>query len=110
VPLGELVGEAGGDHPRQEQARAGAAQPQAPRDGTAAPWPLPRRLTERLLEGWGIGHGAAGAIDQAGAMPGPSLFIQGGMLHGTTDTGEEAVKEAQREFGPRLTVCCRGEL
>ena len=69
--LGEIVGEEGRDHQLQEQARAGVEQSQPSRHGNAAPRPVLRRLTERLLEGRGIGHGTARAIDQQGAMPVP---------------------------------------
>ena len=40
----------------------------------------------------------------------PPRFVHGGMLHSATETLEEAVKEAQRELGPRLTVGRRREL
>jgi hypothetical protein len=69
--LGKIVGQEGCNHPLQEQARAGVEQPQKVCHGKATPRPLLRRLTEGLLEGRGIGHGAARAIDQQGAMPVP---------------------------------------
>jgi hypothetical protein len=75
VHLGKIVGEAGRDHELQAQARAGVEQPQEVRHGNAAPRPLLRRLTARLLEGRGIRHGAARAIDPKGAMPVPLPFI-----------------------------------
>jgi hypothetical protein len=71
VPLGQIMGQAGCDHQLQEQARAGVEQPQEVCHGNAAPRPLLRRLTEGLLEGRGLGHGASRAIDQQGAMPVP---------------------------------------
>ena len=40
----------------------------------------------------------------------PPLVVQGGMLQGAAETIEEAVNESPRGFGPRVTVCCRGEL
>ena len=71
VPLGKIVGQTGGDHQLQEQARAGMEQPQEVCHGQAAPRPLLRRRPEGLLEGRSIGHGAARAIDPTGAMPVP---------------------------------------
>jgi hypothetical protein len=73
--LGKIVGHEGCDHQLQEQARAGVEQPQEVCHGKAAPRPLLRRLLEGLLEGRGIGHGAARAIDQTGAMPVPPPSI-----------------------------------
>jgi hypothetical protein len=34
----------------------------------------------------------------------PPLFVQGRSLHRGSEALEEALKEAQREFGTRLTV------
>jgi hypothetical protein len=73
--LGQIVGEEGCDHQLEEQARAGVEQPQEVCHGNAAPRPLLRRLTEGVLEGRGIGHGAARASDQQGAMPVPPPCI-----------------------------------
>ena len=73
--LGKIVGEERCDHQLEEQARAGVEQPQEVCHGKAAPRPLLRRLTEGLLEGRGIGPGAARAIDQKGAMPVPPPCI-----------------------------------
>jgi hypothetical protein len=42
-------------------------------------------------------------------MPMPPPFVQGGVLHGAAKTLEEAVKDAQRECGPRVTVGGRRE-
>jgi hypothetical protein len=71
VPLGQIVGQEGCDHPLQEQARAGVKPPQERCHGNAAPRPWRRRRTEGRLEGRGIGQGAARALDHTGAMPGP---------------------------------------
>ena len=71
LPLGQIMGQAGGDPPLQEQARAGVAQPQEGGHGQAAFRPWLRRLTEGLLEGRGLGHGAARTLDQQGARPLP---------------------------------------
>jgi hypothetical protein len=65
------VGEAGRAPQLQEQARAGVEQPEEPGDGHAAPRPLRRGLTGGLLEGRGLGPGAARAPGQRGAMPRP---------------------------------------
>ena len=73
--LGKIVGQEGCDHQLQEQARARVEQPQEVRHGKAAPRPLLCRLTDGLLEGRGIGPGAARAIDQKGAMPVPPPCI-----------------------------------
>jgi hypothetical protein len=69
--LGQLMGQAGGDHQLQEQARAGVAPPQEVGHGHAASRPWLRRRTAGLLEGRGIGPGAARTIDHQGAMPMP---------------------------------------
>jgi hypothetical protein len=79
-------------------------QPQQPRYGKAAARPLPRRLAERALQGRSTRHGASRAIDEKGAMAMPPSFVQGGWLHGTPETLEEAGEEVEREFGTRLTV------
>jgi hypothetical protein len=73
--LGTIVGQEGCDHQLQEQARAGVEQPQEVCHGNATPRPWLHRLTEGLLEGRDIGHGAARAIDQQGAMPVPPPCI-----------------------------------
>jgi hypothetical protein len=75
LPPGAIVGEKGRDHPLQAQARARMEPPQQSRHGQAAPRPLLRRLAERLLERRGIGHGAARALDQEGAMALPAPFL-----------------------------------
>jgi hypothetical protein len=46
---GQVMGEEGRGHPRQEESGARMEQPQQPYHGNAAPRPLPRRLAERLL-------------------------------------------------------------
>jgi hypothetical protein len=61
-------------------------QAQEPGHREAAPRPLHCRLAEGRLQGRGIGHGAARAIDKKGAMPMPPLFVQGGVLHGVAET------------------------
>jgi hypothetical protein len=91
---GEIVGEQGRDHPRQEHASAGMEQSQQPSDGNAAPRPLPRRWAERFLQSWGIGHRAARAIDAERTMTMPPPVIQSEVLHRTAETLQEAVKEA----------------
>jgi hypothetical protein len=101
---GEIVGEEGGNHQLQEHTGAGMEQAQEPRHGEAAPRPLLRRLAKRLLEGRGIGHRAPRAIDQKRAMALPPPFVQGGSLHRRSEALEEESEEAQREFGPGLTV------
>ena len=83
--LGEIVGEEGCDHQLQEHTGAGVEQPQEVRHGKAAPRPLLCRLAEGLLEGRGIGHRAARAIDEKGAMPMPPPVVQGGSLHGAAE-------------------------
>ena len=107
--LGEIVGEEGRDDQLQEHPGARMEQPQEVRHGKAAPRPLLRRLAERLLQGRGIGHGAARAIDEKGAMAMPPPFVQGGALHRAAEALQEEVKEAQREFGAGLTVGRRTE-
>jgi hypothetical protein len=77
--------------------------------GKPHPGPLPRRLTERLLQGRRVRHGAPRAIDEKGAMPMPPLVVQGGVLHGPPEALQEEVKKAQRESGASLAVCCRPE-
>ena len=84
-------------------------EPQQVRHGKAAPRPLLRRLTERGLEGRRIRHRACRAIDEEGAMPMPPPVVRGGSLHSGSEALEEVVKEAQREFGPCLTVGGRRE-
>jgi hypothetical protein len=100
---GEVVGEEGRDHPRQEHTGACMKQPQEPSDGNAAPGPLLRRLAERVLEGRRIGHGAARAIDEEGVMSMPPPVIHGGSLHGTAAALQEEGTKASRESGPGLT-------
>ena len=82
-------------------------QPQEPGDGKAAAGTLLRRLAERVLSGRGVEHGASRAIDQQRAMTMPPAFIQDSGLHGAAEALEQKVKEAQREFGTRLTVSRR---
>jgi hypothetical protein len=69
-----------------EYTGARMAQPQEGRHGKAAPRPLCYGLAKRLLEGRRIGHGAARAIDQEGAMPIPPAVVQGRALHGAAET------------------------
>jgi hypothetical protein len=76
VPLGEIVGEEGRDHPLQEDSRARLEPPQEPSDGDAAPRPRLRRWAERLLSCRDIGHGAPRASDENGAMPVPLPLIR----------------------------------
>ena len=83
--LGEIVGEEGCDDELEEQARARLAQPQPSRPGEAAPRALLRRLTAPFLQGWGIGHRAARAIDQQWTRALPSPFVQDGSLHGAAE-------------------------
>src|SRR5215475_2434742 len=84
-------------------------QPQPSRHGKAAPRPLLCGLAERFLEGRGIGHGTSRAIDEKRAMAMPPPFVQGRLLHRAAETLEKESEEAQREFGPRLTVGRRRE-
>jgi hypothetical protein len=83
--------------------------PQEPRDGNAAPWSRLCRWAERVLEGRRIGPGAARARDQKRAMTMPPPFIPSGSRHGAAEMFEEAIKEAPREAGTRVTVGCRRE-
>ena len=85
------------------------AQPQEPGHREAAPRSLLRRLAEGCLEGWGIRHGAARAIDEKGAMALPSPLVQGGSLHRSSEALEEESEKASREFGTGLTVDRRTE-
>jgi hypothetical protein len=57
--LGEVVGEEGRDHQREEHTGARMEQPQKMRHGKAAPRPLLRRLAKRVLKGRGVGHGTS---------------------------------------------------
>src|SRR5919198_3394595 len=100
---GEIVGEEGRDDQLEEHTGARMAQPQQSRHGEAAPRPRLCWLAEGLLEGRGIGHGTARAIDEKRAMAMPPPFVQGGSLHGATETLEEESEEVPREFGTRLT-------
>jgi hypothetical protein len=63
--------------------------PQETGHGETAPRPLLRRLAEGGLEGRGIRHGAARAIDEKGAMALPSPFVQGGSLNRSSEALEE---------------------
>ena len=106
---GQIVGEAGRDHELQEHPGPRMEPPQLSRPGKAALWPLLCWLAERVLEGRGIGHGISRAIDEKRAMALPPPVVQGGSLHGATETLEDESEEAQGEFGPRLTVYRRAE-
>jgi len=66
---GQIMGEEGCGHQRQEESGARVEQPQQPYHGKAAPRPLHVRLAARVPEGRGIRHRAARAIDEEGAMP-----------------------------------------
>jgi hypothetical protein len=101
---GEIVGEEGRNHQLQKHTGARVEQPQEPSDGKAAPRPLLRRLAERGLEGRRIGHGAARAIDEEGAVAMQSPVVRGGSLHGAAEALQEEVKDAYRESGTGLTV------
>jgi hypothetical protein len=107
--LGQVVGEEGRDHPRQEQARAGMKQPQQARHGNAAPGPLYRWLTKGLLSSRGIRHGASRAIHEKRAMAMPLAFVRDAGLQGAAEARQEEVKEASRESGTGLTVGRRAE-
>jgi len=50
-------------------------QGQQMRNGKATAWLLFRWLTALLLQNGRIGHGAARAIDEEGAMPMPATFL-----------------------------------
>jgi hypothetical protein len=50
-------------------------QGQQMRNGKATAWLLFRWLTELLLQNGRIGHGAARAIDEEGAMTMPATFL-----------------------------------
>jgi hypothetical protein len=107
--LSQVVGEERRDDQLREHTGASMEQPQQSRHGKATPRPLLRRLAEGGLQGRGIGHGAARAINQKGAVALPPSFVQGGALHGAAEALEQQVKEAQREFGTSLTVGRRTE-
>jgi hypothetical protein len=70
---------------------------------------LHRRLAERFLQSWGIGHRAARAIDEEGTMALPPPVVQGRSLHGVVEALQEEVKETDRESGAGLTVGRRCE-
>jgi len=90
---GQIVGEEGRDHQLEAHTGARMEQPQQPRPGEAAPRPLLRWLAERVLEGRGIGHGAARAIDEKRAMTMPPPFVQGGSLYGAAEALEAEGEE-----------------
>lgn len=62
-------------HELGEEACASMKQGQQMRNGKATAWLLFRWLTELLLQNGRIGHGAARAIDEEGAMPMPATFL-----------------------------------
>jgi hypothetical protein len=72
---GQVMGEEGRDHQLQEESGTRVEQAQQPYHGKATPWPLHRRLAERLLQGRSVRHGAARAIDQTGAVAMPAPFL-----------------------------------
>ena len=104
MPLGEIVREAGGDHALQEEPGARRAEPQEPRHGTAAPGPLHVGLAARLLEGRGIGPGAARAIDHQGAMAVPPPVVGHVGPHGSAHAGSSEAKAVEGECRAGLTV------
>jgi hypothetical protein len=106
---GEIVGWEGRDHQFQEHTGARIEQPQGVCHRKAAPWPLPCRLAERVLEGRSIGHRASQAIDKEGAMTMPPLVAQGGSLDGAAEALQEEVKEEQWDSSTGLTVGLRRE-
>ena len=79
---GEIVGEQGRDDQLEERPSARMKEPQQVCHGNAAPWPLHIRLAERLLQGWGIRHRAARAIDEEGEMHRPPPVVHGVARHG----------------------------
>jgi hypothetical protein len=106
---GQSVSEAGRDHELQEHTGARMEPPQPSRHGNAAPRPRLCWRAERFLSGRGLGHGTSRAIDEKRAMTMPPPFVQGRRLHRAAEPLEQASEEAQREFGPRVTVGRRRE-
>jgi hypothetical protein len=76
--VGQVVGEEGCDDQLQEHPGARMEEPQKVRHGKATPRPLLGRLAERVLEGWGIGHRAARAVDEKRPVAMPPPFVQCG--------------------------------
>jgi len=104
VHLGQVVGQEGRDDPLEEPPGARMEQPQKVGHGEAAPRPLHVRLAECRLSRRGIGHRAARAIDQDGAMPLPPPFIGDVRRRGSAEAGQQEPKAVEGKSGTGLAV------
>jgi len=101
--LGQVVGEAGRDRPRQEPARAGMKQPQQARHGEAAPGPPDRGLAPGLLSSRGLRPGAPRALHETRAMAMPLAFVRETGLQGAAAALQEEGQGAERASGAGVT-------